>query len=79
MHGRERMPTQVVSRYDDTICFLVDTNTCQMEAVDPMTTWVMPIYYEVEEDILVAYANHLLPQLVDTTAERFGTYKEKSL
>ncbi|XP_059073482.1 uncharacterized protein LOC131874225 [Cryptomeria japonica] len=79
MHARERIPTRVVKRYEDTIYFLVDTDTCQMEAVDPRITWVMPMGYKVEKDILVAYAEHLLAQPVDTTAKRFRTYKEKSI
>lgn len=35
--------------------------------------------YEVDKDILIVYVEHILGQLVDTTTERFGTYKEKSL
>lgn len=35
--------------------------------------------YEVDKDLLVAYVDHLLSQLVDTTAKHFGTYKERSL
>ncbi|XP_059067226.1 uncharacterized protein LOC131858157 [Cryptomeria japonica] len=58
---------------------MVDTDTCMMEVVDPNTTWVMPMGCEVKADLLVAYADHLLTQMVDTTTERFGTYKEKSL
>ncbi|XP_059064620.1 uncharacterized protein LOC131856733 [Cryptomeria japonica] len=50
-----------------------------MEAVMPWTTWVMPMGYEVDKDLLIAYVDHLLAQLVDTTIERFGTYKGKSL
>ncbi|XP_059070821.1 uncharacterized protein LOC131860422 [Cryptomeria japonica] len=57
----------------------LNTMDYQMEAIYPRTTWVMPMGYEVEEDHLVAYAEHLLAQPVDTSAERFGTYKDKSL
>lgn len=35
--------------------------------------------YEVEEQILEVYDQHLLSQLVDPNEERFKTYKEKSL
>lgn len=79
MHERERIPEQVVKRYEDTICFMVDTDTCQMEAADPRTSWVMPMGYEVEADLLIAYADHLLEQPVDSNATRFGTFKEKSI
>lgn len=60
-----------------TICFIVDTNTCQIEVVEPKTSWVMPMGYEVEADILISYVDHLLAQAVDSNVTRFGTFKEK--
>lgn len=56
---------------------MFDTDTCLMEVVIPRTTWVMPMGYEVDKDLLVAYVDHLLAQSVDTTTETFGTYKEE--
>lgn len=58
---------------------MFDTDQCLMEDAEPRTSWIMPIRYEVEGYILDAYAQHLLRKLVDTSKERFGTYKEKSL
>lgn len=55
MHAREHIPTEVVNRYEDSICFMVDTDTCLMEVVIPRTTWVAPMGYEVDKDLLVAY------------------------
>lgn len=79
MHARERISTIVVNRYEDTICFMVDTDTCMMEVVIPRTAWVMPMGYEVDKDLLIAYVEYRLGQPIDTNAERFGTYKENSL
>lgn len=79
MHARERIPAEVVNRYEKTICFMVDSDTCKMEAIIPRTTWVLPMGYEVDKDLLIAYVDHLLEQPMDTTTKRFGTYKEKSL
>lgn len=79
MHAREHIPTEVVNQYEKTICFIVDIDTYMMQALVPRTTWVLPMGYEVDKDLLISYANHLLEQPTDTTAERFGTYKEKSL
>lgn len=50
-----------------------------MEVVDPITSWIMPMGYKVEEDILIVYVDHLLSKLVDPSVSRFGTFKEKSL
>lgn len=58
---------------------MVDTDTCLMEAVIPKTAWVLPMGYEIDKDLPIEYAKHLLSQLADTTTERFGTYKEKLL
>lgn len=79
MHDRERIQENVYKRYEDSICFMVDTNTCQMEAVEPKTSWAIPMVYEVEADLLIAYADHLLSTPIDPSATRFGTFKEKSI
>lgn len=79
MHARERIVTEVVNWYEKTIYFMVDTDTCMMEVVEPQFTWVMPMGYEVDKEVLVTYADHLLGQPVDSTTKCFGTYKEKSL
>lgn len=50
-----------------------------MEATDPGMIWIMPMGYEVEENILKVYAEHLLSMPLDTTEERFGCYAEKSM
>lgn len=78
MYAWEFIPAEVVNWYEDSIYFMVDTDTCLMEAIIPRTTWVMPMGYEVDKYLLVSYANHSLAQPVDTTAERFGTYKKKT-
>lgn len=79
MQSREIIPKEIVEKYEDTICFMVDTNQCLMEVVEPRTSWIIPMGYEVEGHIIDAYAQHLLSKLVDKSKERFETYKEKSL
>lgn len=58
---------------------MVDTDQCLMEVVEHRTSWIMPMGYEVEEEIIELYAQHLLSKPVDTFGERFETYAEKSL
>lgn len=79
MHERERIPNSIVQKYQDTICFMVDTDQCLMEVVEPGTSWIMPMGYEVDEQILELYTQHLLSKLVDPSEERFETYAKKSL
>lgn len=79
MHERERIPKSILEKYQNTICFMVDTNQYLMEVVDPQISWIMPMRYEVDEKILELYAQHLLCKPVDPSEERFSTYVEKSL
>lgn len=58
---------------------MVDTDTCHMEATDSRTSWVMPMRYEVEVDILTIYADHLISKPIDLNVSRFGIFKEKSI
>lgn len=73
MQRRERIPKEIVEKYEDTICFMVDTHHWLMEVVEPRTTWILPMGYEVEIHILDAYTQYLSRKLVDTSKELFGT------
>lgn len=79
MQGRERIPKDIIEKYENTICFMVDKDQCHMEAVEPRTVWILPMEYEVDEITLDTYAQHLLSKLVNEKEERFGTSKEKNL
>lgn len=77
MQRKERIPKEIVEKYQDTIFFMVDTDQCLMEAIESRTSWIMPMVYEVEGHSLVVYAQHLLRKPMDKFKERFGTYKEE--
>jgi len=49
MQSRERIPKSVGEKYKDTICFMVETDQCLMEEVEPRTIWIMPMGYEFDE------------------------------
>lgn len=57
---------------------MVEVDQCLMEAVKPRTICIMPMGYEVEEQILEMYAQHLLSKSIDTSKERFGTFFENN-
>lgn len=50
----------MAKKYKESICFMVDTNTCLKEAVEPRTSWVMLKGNEVEVELLLAYVEDLL-------------------
>lgn len=79
MHDRERIPKAIIEKYANSICFTVDIDQRLMEVVEPHTSWILPMAYEVDGQVLELYAQHLLSQLVDLKEEKFGTYKGKSL
>lgn len=60
MQNRERIPKEIVEKYQDTIHFMVETGQCLMEFVELRTSWIMPMGYEVKGHVLEAYAQHLL-------------------
>lgn len=78
MHKMEIIPTKIVQKYKDNICFLVDTNCCIIQAVQPITFWVPPMGYEVTTDLVKIYIIMLLSKPVDLKAKRFGTCDEAS-
>lgn len=79
MQARERIPTSIVEKYNDTIYFMVDIDQCLMELVDPRIVWIMPMGSEVEEHILELYVEHLLSKPWDLTEEMFGTFEENNM
>lgn len=79
MQSRERISKEILEKYENTICFMVEIDQCLMEAVEPRMVWIMLMGYEVDANTLDMYAQHLLRKTVDEKEERFGTYKEKSL
>lgn len=52
MKNRERIPKEVVVKYANTICFMVDRDQCNTEVVEPRTVWIMPMCYEVDAQTL---------------------------
>lgn len=73
MQMRYRIPESIVEKYKDSICFMVETDTTCMEAVEPRIKWIHPLGYEVEEPILEAYAQVLLSAPKDPNEPRWGT------
>lgn len=78
MHKREIIPTDIVQKYKEKICFLVGTDCCIIQAVQRRTFWVLVMGYEVRVEITKVYANILLSKLVDKKAKKFVTYEEAS-
>lgn len=75
---RYKILENIVEKYKDTICFMVETNTTCIEEVEPRTKWIYPLAYEVEEPILESYAQVLLSAPKNLNEPRWGTYEEKT-
>lgn len=69
----------IVEKYKETICFMVNKDECMKEVVQRRIVWIMPIGYEVDVVTLDGYAQHLLTTPVDEKEEKFGTAQEKGL
>lgn len=79
MKNRVRIPKEIIEKYEDIICFMVNKDECMMEAIQPRTFWIMSMGYEVNESTLDAYAHHLLKAPIDEKEEKIGTAQEKGL
>lgn len=58
---------------------MVETDVYLMELVEPRTSWIMTMGYEVDELILDAYAQDILKRPIDPNEERLCTFKEKNI
>lgn len=76
---RERIPKEVVEKYENSIGFMVDKDQCHMEEIEPRTVCILPMGYEVDAQKLEVYAQHLMSKLVDSNEPRFVTFKEKDV
>lgn len=65
MSMRVRLPKDVVKHFANNIIFTVTTDFCLMQAIEPREEEMEDMSYEVNLDLLVAYANTLLAQPKD--------------
>lgn len=77
MKKRYMIPKEIVKKYEDTICFMVETDCVFFEAVEPRTKWCYPMGYEVSVEVITMQVEHVLAVKKDPTQERRGTYREK--
>lgn len=76
MHARERVSSTIVDSYKDDVCFLVSTNHCIIQAVEPRTGYVPELKYKITSKTAKAYADALTKANLDLSAYRFGCYEE---
>lgn len=76
MEKRTRIPAQLVEKFKDDICFLVDADTTLIKVVDPRTAWLPPMDYEIDIDVATKEIKALLFEPKEKKATRFGTFNE---
>lgn len=72
MKQRERIPQNIIDKYDKQICFVVKRDESWMEAVKPRTVWIIEMGYEVDSHKLDSYAKVLLDAPPEPSEEFFG-------
>ena len=60
MKLRYRILPNMVEKYKDEICFMVETDTTCMEPIKPRVKFIKPMSYEMIEDLIGAYAKIIL-------------------
>ena len=76
MKQRFRIPSTMVERYKEEICFMVETNITCVEVVEPRVTFIEPMIYEMNEELIEGYAKIILEYEKDTEYPRWETYEE---
>lgn len=76
MQKRVRIPEQLIEKYKDEICFMVDTNHTYSNPAIPRIAWIQPLEYEINIDQASKEIDALLNEPLDKKQPKFGTYEE---
>lgn len=76
MQMRYIILVQVAEKYKEVITFFVDKENYYIEAIDPISSSIPKLSYELSEDEWVAHAKLFLNKHIDINTKRFGTYEE---
>lgn len=76
MRQRFRIAPAIVDRFKEDICIMVDIDYTYIQAVEPWETFLDPLGYELNDDIVVSYIDLLLKSEKDKVDYIFGTYDE---
>jgi hypothetical protein len=60
MKQRKRIPREIVEKYKDKVCFMVEIDNTCFEAMEPRVKWLPPMGYEVSVELLVPYVEFIL-------------------
>lgn len=77
MKQRYQLPPTLGGKYNNDICFMVETDVTCMEVVEPRFKFIDPMGYEMSEELIKGYAKIILQSEKDVDCPRWGTYKEK--
>ena len=76
MKQRFRIAPTIVDRFKEDIYILVDIDHTYIQEVEPPETFLDPLIYEFNDDVVVGYIDFLLNLDRDKEEYRFGTYDE---
>lgn len=76
MYEREMMPTGIMDKYKEDICFIVNTNTCRLHAIQPITYWGLLMGYELDGCSVSPHVYELFSKYIDVNIIRFDSYEE---
>ena len=71
-----RIALAIVDIFKEDICILVDTYHTYIQAIEPWETFLDPLRYELNDDVVVIYIDLLLNLDKDKVEYRFRTYNE---
>lgn len=78
MRSRVRVPEHIIEKYSIDICLMVNKDETLMEAIKPRNIWIEEMGYEVDGNILDAYAKMLIDAPIDEAEKPYGTAQRKT-
>lgn len=76
MKTRFKISPEIVDRFKNGICFMVDTDRKFIEAVEQRETFLDHLAYELIDNIAIGYIDLLPNSRIDQASYRIGTYEE---
>ena len=77
MKLRNRIPTSMVEKSKEDICFMAEIDNTCMEVVIPKVKLTEPMGYELSIELIEGYVKIILESKQDIECPRWGTYQER--
>ena len=69
MKQRLRIPKEIIRKFVEAMCFMMETDSTCMKAIEPRIQWIPSMGYEVDPFIVVQHVDVILAPKKDPNIE----------